>query len=149
MTTRLQHSIRIRRPAQEVFDYATAPARWPEWHPSSLRLAPGAEKPLPAGARFEEDIAAAGGRKAHLRWIVTEAVTPSLWRAQAEADNGLTLSLSYQFLAEDHGTRFVRTLDYALASPWLRALNVILLRWLIARESAESLQRLKRVIEAR
>lgn len=149
MTTRQQHTVHIRRRAQEIFDYVSAPGHWPEWHPSSLRLGPGAEKPLPAGARFEEDISAAGGRKAHLSWVVTDAAAPTLWIAQAVADNGLSLTLRYELTQEEHGTRFVRTLDYDFSSAWLRLLNAVLLRWLIARESAESLQRLKRMIEAR
>ncbi|MEW5501289.1 SRPBCC family protein, partial [Pseudomonas aeruginosa] len=64
--TRMQHRIEIARGPEATLAYAASPGLWPEWHPSSLRV-DGASGPLPAGARFEEDIHA-GGRAGHLSW---------------------------------------------------------------------------------
>jgi len=146
MPTRLFHRVKIARAPREVFDYVTTPARWPEWHPSSLRLAPGADKPLKAGTRFEEDVRA-GGREGHLRWQVRRCEPPRLWVADAETDNGAMLTLSYRVSPDDHGALFERELVYSLPNVFLRLINLLLLRRRIARESALSLQQLKQVLE--
>lgn len=31
--SRIYTTIHIRRPVEQVFDYVTAPANWPKWHP--------------------------------------------------------------------------------------------------------------------
>lgn len=145
---RMQHEIEIAAAPEAVFDYVSTPGRWPEWHPSSLRLESGAERPLAAGARFEEDIHA-GGRKAHLSWIVRESQRPSLWTAEAVGDNGVTLRLEYRLeVRADGGTRFMRTLDYSLLNLLLRTYNALLGQRRIARESEESLRRLRDVMAA-
>ncbi len=139
---RMQHEILIHQPVADVFDYVSTPGRWPEWHPSSLRLEAGAEAPLPAGARFEEDIHA-GGRKAHLSWIVLDAQRPTRWCAEARADNGLTLTLEYRLEPTGTGTRFVRTLEYTLPNTLMRLYNAVIGRRRIERESRQSLQQLR------
>lgn len=84
--TRMQHRIEIARGPEATLAYAASPGLWPEWHPSSLRV-DGAAGPLPAGARFEEDIHA-GGRAGHLSWTVVEYQPGHLWRANARGDRG-------------------------------------------------------------
>jgi len=146
MATRLFHRIRIAHPPQQVFDYVTTPALWPEWHPSSLRLGTGADRPLKAGTHFEEDVRTAG-REGHLRWQVRRCEPPRLWVADAEVDNGAQLTLSYRVSPDDHGALFERELVYTLPHVFLRVLNLLLLRRRIARESALSLQQLKQRLE--
>lgn len=145
--TTLVHHIDIRRTPQEVFDYVTTPGRWPEWHPSSLQLGPDTDRPLPAGARFHEQVRA-GGRSTQLFWRVRAAERPTRWVADAEASNGAQLTLSYSMQVFDSGTRFERRLRYELPNPWLRLLNRLLLRRRIERESMESLRQLQQRLEA-
>ena len=145
--TELVHRIAIRRPPQAVYDYATTPGRWPEWHPSSLRLGPGADRPLPAGARFQEDVRA-GGREGQLFWIVRRSDAPQRWVADAQASNGAQLTLTYTMTPDGDGTLFERTLCYELPGFWLRLANRLLLRRRIEKESAESLRQLKQALEA-
>jgi hypothetical protein len=146
MTTRLLHTVAIAADPGVVFDYASTPAYWPDWHPSSLRLHGDAARPLRAEDRFEEDIRA-GGREARLRWQVRVSEAPRLWTAQAVADNGLELELSYRVQASAQGALFERELRYRVSGWWLNLLNVLLLRRRIAAESAHSLQQLKAVLE--
>lgn len=75
--TRMQHRIEIARGPEATLAYAASPALWPEWHPSSLRV-DGASGPLPAGARFEEDIHA-GGRA---------GTCPGRWSSTSRAASG-------------------------------------------------------------
>lgn len=144
--TKMVHAVTIDRPIDEVLAYAASASRWPEWHPSSLRVQ-GPMGPLPAGARFEEDIRA-GGRAGHLSWEVVEYVPSLRWVARAEGTSGLSLHLRYEVSRGGEGTRFVRTLDYTLAGVFMRIANALVLRRRIDRESGASLAVLKRVVEA-
>ena len=115
--------------------------RWPQWHPSSLRIN-GPKGPLHAGARFEEDIRA-GGRDGHLSWVVDEYLPGRRWIARAHGDNGLSLLLTYECAAEGNGTRFVRTLEYRFSGLAMRMANQLLLKRRIDRESAASMLALR------
>ena len=145
---RMQHSIHIAAAPRAVLDYASTPALWPEWHPASLRLDPGAEHPLTLGERFEEDIKTAG-RDAHLIWVVEECEPGRLWAARAQADNGADIFVRYRVAAANGGTAFTRELEYTLANPFLRLLNVLVLGRRIDAESRLSLQQLKQRMESR
>jgi hypothetical protein len=146
MSTRLFHAITIARPVDAVVDYASTPARWPEWHPSSLRLYGDVDRPLVAGDVFEEDVRA-GGRTGHLKWNVVASERAQRWVAHADVDNGARLVLTYRFAASLGGCAFERELVYDLPSAWLRLLNVLVLRRRIEAESRHSLERLKARLE--
>lgn len=148
MTTRIYNSIVVARTAKSVFDYATTPARWPEWHPSSLKIYGDAAHSLNRGETFEEDVRA-GGRNGHLVWRIVERQPHRLWTAQAHVDNGASLTLTYQVSPDGDGALFERTLSYKLPNVFLRILNKLILRRRIERESAESLARLKTVLESK
>lgn len=145
---RMQHEIHIARPAALVFAYASTPALWPQWHPASLRVEPGAEHPLAAGATFEEDIKTSG-RDDHLSWVVSECEPGRVWAARAASRNSQArIFIRYRFEPAPGGTRFVRELEYELPGLWLRLANVLLLRRRIDAESRLSLQQLKQRCEA-
>jgi len=139
--TRMQHRIEIARNPLAVLAYASTVTRWPEWHPSSLKIK-GPDGPLHAGARFEEDIRA-GGRDGHLSWTVDEYLPGRRWSARAHGDNGLELTVTYECEASGDGTHFVRTLEYRFGGWALRLANRLLLRRRIDRESAASLLALR------
>jgi hypothetical protein len=139
--TRMQHQIDIAANPIAVLAYASTVTRWPQWHPSSLKI-DGQDGPLHAGSRFEEDIRA-GGREGHLQWVVDEYLPGRRWSARARGDNGLSLVLTYECEAEGDGTRFVRSLDYQFSGLAMRIANRLLLKRRIDRESAASLQALR------
>ncbi len=126
-----------------VYDLVTRPARWKDWHPSSLRADAHAMDSLSAGARFEEDIRSAGFVR-HLRWQVLDSQPPRRWAANATMDDGSRVSLRYELSAQAGGTRFVRTLDYTLRPWWLRVLNELLMWRRVRRESRRALDHLAR-----
>jgi hypothetical protein len=139
--TSMQHQINIAGNPIDVLAYASTVTRWPEWHPSSLKV-DGPRGSLHAGARFEEDIRA-GGREGHLSWAVDEYLPGRRWIARAHGDNGLSLVVTYECTAEGDGTRFVRTLDYQFSGLAMRIANRLLLKRRIDRESAASMQALR------
>lgn len=141
----LQHEILIARPLEQVFDYVSTPGRWPEWHPSSLRLEAGADHPLTAGEPFEEDIRA-GGRNTHLSWIVRECRRPELWIADARAGNGIRLRLEYRLTASPEGTCFARRLSYELPNILFKFYNHVYGQRRIEQESVQSLRQLRDVM---
>jgi hypothetical protein len=143
--TRMQHQIEIAGNPIDVLAYASTVSRWPEWHPSSLRIN-GQKGSLHAGARFEEDIRA-GGHDGHLSWVVDEYLPGRRWVAQAHGDQGLSLVLTYECQAEGEATRFVRTLEYQFSGLALRIANRLLLRRRINRESAASMQALREMAQ--
>ena len=142
---RQQHRIRLTRPADAVLSYAAAPAHWPEWHPSSLRIY-GREGALLAGEVFEEDIHA-GGRTGHLRWDVLDYQPARRWQASARGDHGLGLLLTYECIEVEGGCEFVRTLEYGFDGGLMRLANRLLLSRRIERESQASMQALRAVLE--
>lgn len=144
--TIMQHDIEIARPPEQVLAYASSATRWPEWHPSSLKV-DAISGPLPAGSHFEEDIHA-GGRPGHLSWDVVEYIPGQRWQASARGDrHGLQLVVTYECRATASGTHFVRTLEYGFPSVLMRVVNRLILRRRIERESAESLRILRKVAE--
>ncbi|WP_411959751.1 SRPBCC family protein [Pseudomonas mandelii] len=139
--TRMQHQIAIAGTPIDVLAYASTVTRWPEWHPSSLKVE-GQGGPLHAGLRFEEDISA-GGRTGHLRWEVNEYLPGRRWSAWARGDHGLSLVVTYECEAQGEGTRFVRTLEYQFSGLAMRITNRLLLKRRIERESAASMLALR------
>lgn len=139
--TRMQHTVDIAGDPIAVLAYAATVSRWPEWHPSSLKI-DGPSGALHAGARFDEDIHA-GGREGHLRWEVTEYLPGRRWCARAQGDQGLSLQLTYECSTHNAATRFVRTLYYRFEGIGLRIANHLLLKRRIERESATSMLALR------
>jgi len=143
--TRMQHQIVIAGNPIDVLAYASTVTRWPEWHPSSLKV-DGQAGPLHAGSRFEEDIKA-GGRDGHLSWEVNEYLPGRRWSAQARGDHGLSLVVTYECAAAGDGTQFTRTLEYRFAGVGMRIANQLLLKRRIERESAESMLALREMAQ--
>ncbi|MEO4017025.1 SRPBCC family protein [Pseudomonas rossensis] len=143
--TRMQHQIDIAGDPIDVLAYASTVTRWPEWHPSSLKV-DGQSGPLHAGGRFEEDIKA-GGREGHLRWEVNEYLPGRRWSAWARGDHGLSLVVTYECEARGDGTHFVRTLEYQFSGLAMRIANRLLLKRRIDRESAASMLALREMAQ--
>ncbi|MGL6243143.1 SRPBCC family protein [Pseudomonas sp.] len=143
--TRMQHQIAIAGNPIDVLAYASTVTRWPEWHPSSLKVE-GQGGPLHAGRRFEEDIRA-GGRTGHLSWEVNEYLPGRRWSAWARGDHGLSLVVTYECEAQGEGTRFVRTLEYQFSGLAMRITNQLLLKRRIERESAASMLALREMAQ--
>jgi hypothetical protein len=143
--TCMQHQIDIAGDPIDVLAYASTVTRWPEWHPSSLKV-DGQSGPLHAGGRFEEDIKA-GGREGHLHWEVNEYLPGRRWSAWAHDDHGLSLVVTYECEAWGDGTRFVRTLEYRFSGLAMRIANRLLLKRRINRESAASMLALREMAQ--
>jgi hypothetical protein len=139
----LRQSIEVATSAAALYDYVSRPLRWKEWHHSSLEVHGVVDEPLVAGRRFAESVVAAGRFRRELTWLVEESHPGKRWRASAYMADGSTVRLCYEFEAVAAGTRFTRTLDYAVAPLWLRCLNRFFLQGKVEAESLAALQRLQ------
>jgi len=142
MTT-IQLSQHITAAPAAVYDYVTRPARWKQWHPASLGAQTHADASLSQGARFEEDIRSAGFTR-HLRWQVLDSQPAKRWEAQALMNDGSSVHLLYEFAADGDGTRFTRTLHYAIKPLLLRWANDLLMWRKVRRESGTAMANLAR-----
>jgi hypothetical protein len=131
---------------EQAYDYLTVPACWHEWHAASLGTQPDTRISQPEGATFEENIRTAGFRR-RLYWRVIQAQRPQCWEALARMDDGSRVRLRYDFRSSGAGTTFTRTLDYAVAPLWLRAIDAVIGGLRIRREGAAALRKLQQRFE--
>ncbi len=138
----------ILAPTQAVYDYVTRPALWKEWHPVSLGAQQHAAESLDAGARFEEEILAAGVKR-HLRWTVEQAEPGVRWAASAVMDDGSSVHLLYRFEARNTGMNFTFTLSYRIKPLHLRLVNALFAWRRVQADSRLALSNLTRRFSAR
>ena len=142
---RVETEIDIDRPPQAVFDYVTTPALWRTWHPATVDVCGVPNRPLGKGETALELIAVAGRRDQAL-WTVTECAPPQRWEIVTETDKG-SAQIVYRIVPLASGSRFQRTLVFRSKGwPW-RALDSTLTRWILERQSARALRKLKDVLE--
>ncbi len=141
--TLIRLSVEIAATPEGVYDYVTRPARWKEWHPSSLRTRGIGDESLTAGRHFEEDVRSAGFTR-HLSWRVEESEQAVQWRAAARMEDGSSVKLHYGFTATPGGMRFTRTLEYSLRPVALRWLNDLIVWRKVKSESARALDNVRR-----
>ncbi len=143
--TVIRTSIRIERPIEAVFAYATTPAHWPRWHPASRAVSGASDHPLELGEHVEEHFRVVG-REGQIVWTVSERQPPTRWAITGSLAPGTTTTISYTLSAEPDGsTMFLRELTFQADFPpgvWSETGP------LIEQESAVALRRLKSVIEA-
>ncbi|HEX6542527.1 MAG TPA: SRPBCC family protein [Ktedonobacterales bacterium] len=135
-------------PIDDLFDFVTTPAHWPEWHPSSLGVSAGANHPLLLGEQVTEHFQVAG-RRGTVIWTVTERERPLRWEiiGMIEGTHG-SGTVSYLLSARPDGVLFEREFVYPAPNLLFAALDALLLRRRVQAESDEATQRLKARMEA-
>ncbi len=146
--TRIHTTIRIQAPAERVFEYATTPGNWPDWHPSSLGVSGATDHSLEPGEQVTEEFRVAG-RRGRVRWTVREREAPGRWVIDGESEDGGSGTITYTLRPDAGGTNFEREFVYAMPNRVLALLDRLILRRRIAAESSEALGRLKTALERR
>ena len=146
-TTRIRSSVEIARDPDLIFDYVTTPANWPKWHPSSLDVSGASDHSLDLGEQVTEDFRVAGhlGRAV---WTVLEREAPERWVIAGEVNGRKAGAITYTLTPSGSGTRFDRELVYTSPSLLFAVMNRMSVRAEMERESAEAVQRLKRILES-
>jgi hypothetical protein len=140
-------TIDIRAPIERVFAFATTAGNWPSWHPASLAVSGATDHSAASGEQITEEIRAAGRRWRAL-WTVRERTPPTRWVVDGSAEGGGSATITYRLSARNGGTRFERELVYEMPNAFWALLDFLLIRRRMAAQSAEALQRLKRLLES-
>jgi len=146
--TRIYTTAQIHTSTDRVFDYATTPGNWPEWHPSSLGVGGATDHSLEPGEQVTEEFQVAG-RRGRVVWTVRERVAPRRWVIDGRVEGGGGGTITYTATPHADGTTFEREFVYTVPNPLLRLLDRLVLRRRIEAESAEALRRLKDLLERR
>jgi uncharacterized protein YndB with AHSA1/START domain len=146
--TRICNSIQISRPLEQVFDFITTPANWPQWHPASVSVGANADHSLLQGEKVTEDIAVTG-RRGQVIWLVRERSAPRRWVIDGNGKDGGRATITYTLTPHPDGTNFERELVYTMPNALLTLFDWLIIRWRMRADSNEALQRLKRLLETR
>ena len=118
MPVSMTHEIKIRVPAETLFNYVTQPWLWHEWHPSS-KSASTAHSFLATGDEFTEVVEGQPLAPLPPRMIrkvaytVTESVPFQTWECEGKMRDG-RIRIRYDFEAKGGVTFFSRSLDLDL-----------------------------------
>src|SRR5262245_10994034 len=145
--TRICNNIQIRRPIEQVFDFITTPANWPQWHPASVSVGGNADHSLLPGEQITENISVAG-RHGEVIWLVRERSAPHRWVIDGTVKDGGRATITYIFTRDSDGTNFERELVYTMPNAFLAILDRLIVRSRMKADSAEALRRLKRLLES-
>ncbi len=145
--TRIYTTIHIRNPIEQVFDYVTTPANWPQWHPSSLGVSGAADHSLEVGEQVTEEFRVAG-RRGRVVWTVLEREAPHRWVIEGRVERGAGGTITYTLSSHGDGTTFEREFVYTMPGLLLRLLDRLVYRRRVEAESSEALRRLKAVLES-
>jgi len=146
--TELINEIVIDHPIDEVFNYATAPYYWPQWHPSSVAV----DKTEPLSLQENQTVVETikvGFLKGTVTWTVREHNAPHLWVIQGVADNGGTAVLQYYLTHWSGKTQFRRVLNYQLPNIFMAVGDLLLGRFLMKSESEKALVNLQAALQNR
>src|SRR5262245_1943138 len=126
--TRIHTSATIACPLEALYSYVTTPARWPDWHPSSLGVSARADHSLEVGEQVTERFLVAG-RRGTVVWTVTEREVPQRWVISGSivGSNG-SGTISYTLSQRDAGVFFEREFVYAAPNPLFAALDALVVR---------------------
>jgi uncharacterized protein YndB with AHSA1/START domain len=146
--TRICNSIQISQPIEQVFDFITTPAKWPQWHPASVSVGRNADHSLRQGEKVTEDISVVG-RRGQVTWLVRERSAPRRWVIDGNGKDGGRATLTYTLTPHPDGTNFEHELVYTMPNPLLAVLDWLIIRSRMRADSTQALQRLKRLLESR
>jgi hypothetical protein len=141
----IKTAVSIDQSMDRVFEFVTTAANCGTWCPSSW-TGP-IDHSLRLGERVTEELSLAG-RRARIEWTVRESRPPERWVIVGKTEDGGKATLSYVLTRGPNGTHLRREFVYDIPILFDQRGAFLSLRNRLQAESAESLRRLKRVIEA-
>jgi hypothetical protein len=126
-----------------VFEFATTPSTWLQWHSLCAGLVQNIDRPLLVGEQVEEQLKVAG-RHGRVIWAVRECEVPVRWVAEGRVPGKGHGKLIFVLSKKNEGTLFKRELAYSSPNALVDRLFV---RPHLTADSDESLRRLKKALE--
>ena len=145
--TKIFTSTVIRRPIDEVFDFATTPGNWPQWHPSSVSIKGAIDHSMRPGEQVTEEFIVAG-KRGSVVWTTKERVAPEHWVIEGIVGKSGGGTITYTLTPHPEGTKFDREFNYWFSNPLVYLLDRLFIRKRIEAESEKALQQLKNVVES-
>jgi hypothetical protein len=145
---RIEHSILIKKPAAQIYDYLTTPKHWPDFHPASLEESGATEHPLQVGDRHRERFRTRGWT-GYIDWTTIETDRPFHFRIRGEVEGiGGTILITFRTVETLDGVELHRELQYTRSSWLLRVVDALYLHAHMTRESVTAWEQLKRNLES-
>jgi hypothetical protein len=145
---RIQHSILIRKPAAQVYDYLTTPKHWPAFHPASLEETGATDHPLQVGEQHREKFRTRGWT-GYINWTTLDADRPFHFRIRGEVEGiGGKLLITFRTAERPDGVELSRELLYTRSNWLLRLVDKLYLHGHMTRESHIAWEQLKRNLES-
>jgi uncharacterized protein YndB with AHSA1/START domain len=138
---RFTQSVHIAAAPEAVYAFVTNAAQWHTWHPATHSVRDVPDRPLVLGETVIEEIHA-GFRHFDAKWQVIECVPLRRWAIGTQTPHGRS-TVTYELTAQDGGTRFERTCEFASTGVW-SLLDGTALKWMLARQAATALENLRR-----
>jgi len=140
----IRTAISIDQPIDRVFEFVTTASNCPKWHVSSWTGT--IDHALQPGEHVTEEFSL-GGRHGRIHWIVRESRPPRHWVISGTSEDGGTATITYTLTPESRGTRLKREFVHHIPALFGAPGDFLLLENRLQAESAESLRRLKRILE--
>ncbi|MDP8929833.1 MAG: SRPBCC family protein [Actinomycetota bacterium] len=145
---RIQHSVEIERPPQEVFEVLTDLDRLPLWATMVVENHDLPDAPLRSGDSFRQTVRVAGVNL-DTEWTVLEIEPPRQVRYEARAAGGGRLHMVQRVTEAGAGSRLEVDVDYDLPGGFLgEALDRVYVERRNQREAEHTLQNLKDLLES-
>jgi uncharacterized protein YndB with AHSA1/START domain len=143
---RIFNSIEINRPIDEVYEYITTPAHWPDWHTTALSVSGATERSLDLGESVNEEVKVMG-RRSQAEWTVQERQRPTRWVISGTIAAGASAVITYTLTpTAGGGTTFGREVVYDLPA-LLELVDGVIIRPRLESEADASLAQLKAQME--
>lgn len=144
------HSITIRKPIEEVFQFVTTPANWPKWHPASVGVEGAVDHSGKPGERMIEKIRL-GPFKAEIHWEVIESQKPQRWLIKGEVHapflSGTKMEIIYQLSSQHQETQFERNMSYIPGTLIASLLDKLFIQRHNHHQSKVGLKQIKKILE--
>ena len=146
---RIERSIEVRRPPEDVFRLLTDLDRLTEWATVAGKTVAVPEMPLRAGQKFRHTIKVAGV-DIDGDWTVVELEAPRVVAYEAMSTGGAWLRMRQRVEPAEEGSRVELEVDYELPGGLLGELaDRVYVERRNEREAEHSLQNLKDILEGR
>ena len=144
--SRIETTVQICKPVEEVFAYVTTPESWLQWHPSSVSITGDTDHSLNIGEQVSEAFVVAG-KTGSVTWTVTDREAPKRWVISGCVERAGRGDITYTLTPDNSETTFERVFAYTMDNWLLSLLDWLFIRRRIEAESTEALRRLKHTLE--
>ena len=147
MSVRVEESIEIAAPADEVWDLVMDPHRHDEWVTAHREARGVPDGELREGDSYEQVLCLAG-RRFDVEWTLVESEEPRVAVWSAEGPKGSRADVRYELSGENGRTRFDYLNEFELPGGALGAVGKRFARGPARRQTRKSLKLLKRALES-